>query len=344
MFDKDDVMQRAIAEGIISDEQRTKLEALATSDTGDSQERFQSVGTLNEIFVTVGVILLTTALGGLIAMTIKSVVLNTVISAVISVVTAEYFHRRKRFRLPIFYAAISCAYALATAEMMILLQNPSQMFHTDISPYIWIATLAIAMLTLAAFTRRYVLPVLMLPICALFTALITVAAQMGDNALPYKLILGFSGLMILAFAIRCDLRDPKRVTRSSDYAFWSYMVGSPLFVHSLFFSVLLAGQAKWAMSGGAWLATLVLVIAVSFVGVLLNRRALIISTLIYVAYIVGRALAGLFADHMAAVALITLFIIGAYVVSLGSRWGEVRAFVMRSLPCWKWLERLPPAA
>jgi len=55
MFDKDDVTQRAIAEGIISDEQRAKLEALAISDAGDSQERFQSVGTLNEIFVTVGV-------------------------------------------------------------------------------------------------------------------------------------------------------------------------------------------------------------------------------------------------------------------------------------------------
>jgi len=153
------------------------------------------------------------------------------------------------------------------------------------------------MLTLVLFARRYMFPILMLPICVLFAASITVAARSGDSALPYKLVLGFSGLMILHLLSDVIYVIP-RETRISDFAFWSYVIGSPLFVHSLFFSVLMAGQIKWAMSGGAWLATFALVVIVTFVGVLLNRRALIISTLIYVAYIIGRALAGLFVGNV----------------------------------------------
>lgn len=342
-MNKDDVLQKAIAEGIISEEQRAKLEALAADDKGDSEERLKPVGTFNEIFVTIGVAILTSAVAGLFGLLMTNNIAQAVVGAFIYVVTAEYFHTRKRFRLPIIYAALGCTMSLSTAVMAGLVDDPRQIFDDTLAPYIWITTLAVAMAVLALFAWRYLLPFLMLPISIIFAVVMTIAAKTAESDISYKLVLGASSLAILAFAVRCDLRDRFRTTRLSDFAFWSYMIGSPLFVHSLFLSVLMAEEGKdWAMSGLAWLATLLLVLLVSFAGLLLNRRALIVSTLVYVAFIIGRALTGLSMGSAATIALLTLLIIGLYVVCLGSRWREVRGRVMDKLPKhWTWVDKLP---
>ncbi len=340
-MDKQQLLDKAIADGLISEEQRIKLEALAADDKGDNEERLKPVGTFNEIFVTIGVMLLTSAISGLLGLIITSPVVNSMVSAFVFIVVAEYFHTRKRFRLPIIYSALGCAGALAGAVMIGLVDNSKEAFSDDLAPYIWIASLAVAMATLAVFAWRYVIPFLMLPISIIFTAIVTIAAKSGDNTLSYKLVLGAAGLAILAFAIRCDLRDRERTSRISDFAFWSYMIGSPLFVHSLFLSLLLSDNRDFAMTGLAWVATVVLVLAVTFAGLLLNRRALIISTLVYVAYIIGRVLTDISVGSAATILLVTLLIIGIYVIALGSRWREVRIRVLDTLPPWKWLEKLP---
>src|SRR5262249_26630110 len=144
-------------------------------------------------------------------------------------------------------------------------------------------------------------------------------------------------------AVRFDLKDPGRITRWSDFAFWSYVVGSPLFVHSLFITVLMQSDARdWIISLQIWLAMVPLVLAVSFVGLLLNRRALILSTLAYLGFIVFRLLTTVLAGDVVTVSLVTLLLIGFYVTALGSRWTLVRRFIMARLPSFPWLRYLPP--
>ena len=340
-MDKHQMLDLAVAQGIINAEQRERMEAIAASDLGDSEERLKPVGTFNEIFVTVGVALLTSAVAGLLALIIKDPVINPVVGAFVLIMVAEHFHSRKRFRLPLVYCALSAALALGTATAIGLSGNDVDVFNKDTPLIASISPLVIGLLALIAATWRYSIPFLMLPISVLFTIIITIAARATDDDMSFQVFLGASGLAILAFAVRCDLLDPTRTKRWSDYAFWSYVVGSPLFVHSLFLSILLRGDEKLIMSGLTMLAVAVLTMAVSFAGLLLNRRALILSTLAYVAFVIYRILAGLTLSSSVTVLLVTLLAIGLYVTALGSRWRQVRNRVMDSLPPWKWLEKLP---
>lgn len=355
MTNKQDLLDEALSRGILTNEQRRQLAELDGEAAHDNEERIKPVGTLNEIFVTFGVMLLSNAIGGLIAVMLGQVVDNKsllhlvlagTLAAGASWAIGLWFHQRKRFRLPIIYCVISAAVSLATVTYVGLNGGMDQgFFNSDAPLQPVLAGLVVGIAVLAAGAARYRIPFLMLPIAVLFTVAVTYAAKHGeDNEVSWRLLLGGCGLVILAVAIAFDLKDPKRVTRWSDFAFWSYVVGSPLFVHSLFLSVLIQDDMKeWLGGPILWMAMAALTLAVTFAGLLLNRRALILSTLIYVSIVIFRIMAGLALGAPGTLLLVTTLIIGIYVTALGSRWTRVRGAFMRGLPpSWVWLKRLPP--
>ncbi len=362
-------LDEALARGIISNEQRQKMAGISGENKGDSQERLKPIGTMNEIFVTAGLMVLFAGISGLVLKLLGSVFYAGVIDAAIAWTVALKFHQGKRFRLPIIYSCLHAAVVLAMAVKMQLLggggvmpphyPTPPFWYHRGmpaIQPYQPSLTetllpLIVGGAALAAAAWRFRIPFMMLPIGVLFATIVTLAAREADNDASYRVLLGGCGLAVLAVAVFFDLKDPQRVTRWSDFAFWSYVVGSPLFVHSLFLSVLInsGGAARphlpVHLDMGTCLALAVLALAVSFGGLLLNRRALILSTLFYVGYVIFRLLAGfLIFGGPATLLLVTLVLIGLYVTLLGSRWAQVRRAVMGRLPAWKWLDQLPPFA
>lgn len=349
MANKQDLLDEALSRGILTNEQRKQLAELEGAESNDNDERIKPVGTMNEIFVTFGVMLLTNALGGLVGVFVPdhNHIIAGFLSAGITWFVALWFHHRKRFRLPIIYCVMSAAFMVSMTILTGLSNGmDDRMFSSDTPVEITIIALASGLLLLAAGAARFRIPFLMLPIAVLFTIIITYAARHSgsDGETPWRLLLGGCGLAILSLAIFFDLKDPKRVTRWSDFAFWSYVVGSPLFVHSLFLSILIQDSMKgWLDNPFLWMSMAALAIAVTFVGLLLNRRALILSTLIYVSIVIFRILASLALGAPATMLLITTLVIGLYVTALGSRWTRVRASFMKGLPpSWTWLKRLPP--
>jgi hypothetical protein len=342
-MDNKSLLDSALERGVITPEQRLQLAGLAEEEKGDSQERLKPIGTFNEIFVTVGVLMLFSATQGLVGLAIPTQLYQLIISAGLAWLVADFFHARKRFRLPIILLSLSAAHSIGFGVGTGLMGDYQGLFSKNVPLVVTLSALGSSLIVLGLFAWRYRVPFLMLPIAILFTVIVTVAAKHGDSNISYQLVLGASGLAILATAVRFDLKDPERLTRWSDFAFWSYVVGSPLFVHSLFLSVILNNDFKVIMNGG-WIFIAVLAAAVSFVGLLLNRRALILSTLAYVAFVIVRILAGLVGTGggSATIVLITLFIIGLYVVALGSKWTRVRSRIMHKLPQKEWLKRLPP--
>lgn len=343
-MDNRDLLDTALAQGVISDEQRKQLSSLIAEEKGDSQERLKPVGTFNEIFVTFGVAMLLSACIGLLKLLILSPAHTCIAAVVVAWAVAVYFDRGGRFRLPISLAVFIAAINLSGALLMMMSGDAkASLFKEQETLAATVVPLFGGLTMLALGAYRFRIPFLMLPIAVLFTIIVTYAAKYTDSSLSYRLLLGVSGLCILATAIQFDLRDPERTQRWSDYAFWSYVVGSPLFVHSLFLSILLE-QSSWskADSIATWLAMIGLTLAVSFVGLLLNRRALILSTLVYVAFILVRIMKGISIDHVPFILCTTLLLIGCYVIALGSRWPQVRSRIMRRLPAYGWLKRLPP--
>ena len=359
-MDNQEWLDEALSRGIITNDQRQKMAGISGEQKGDSQERLKPIGTMNEIFVTAGVMVLFAGIGGLLAQLLHSALFAGVIDAAIAWAVALKFHQAKRFRLPIIYCCLHAAMVLAMACKWQLMGvgapavTPPGWYHPYGHGYIPHTTslaeslvpLVVGGAVLAASAWRFRIPFMMLPIGVLFAVAVTIAARSADGTASLRVLLGGCGLAVLAVAVYFDLKDPQRVTRWSDFAFWSYVIGSPLFVHSLFLSLILNTGARFQLMLGGALSIALLAAAVSFAGLLLNRRALILSTLFYVGYVIFRLLAGVIAlGGPATMLLLTLVIIGLYVTLLGSRWAQVRRGVMRRLPAgWAWLSKLPPYA
>jgi len=126
---------------------------------------------------------------------------------------------------------------------------------------------------------------------------------------------------------------------------WLFVVGSPLAVHPLFVTVIRdrvegRGLSEVFDGGGTILLVIGLAFVVSFVGLLLDRRSLVTSSLIYLAGAFAYLLFRTLGDPISLLGIIPL-IIGAYVILLGVAWRPIRRAVLNTLPGQGILRHLP---
>ena len=152
-----------------------------------------------------------------------------------------------------------------------------------------------------------------------------------------------AGLALFAAALGFDARDPQRLTRLSDNAFWLHFSAAPLIFNA---TVSLVTAAFGEMAGGtAWaLAVLVVVLVFAFVSVLINRRALIVAGLLTAILTTGVLLSRTGLDGMWTAAL-TLLLLGGLMVLLGGGWKTARRIATRAFPRTGPISRIiPPEA
>jgi hypothetical protein len=133
-----------------------------------------------------------------------------------------------------------------------------------------------------------------------------------------------------ALAMRWDMADRLRQTRKSDVAFWLHLLAAPLIVRPVFAALgVLDGEADLWQA----IAVVALYVTIALVSLAIDRRALMVSALIYVLYTFSALL-----SQYGGVSLsfaITGLTIGSALLLLSAFWHASRAFVLR---------RLPPAA
>jgi hypothetical protein len=347
-------LDEAVALGMISAAKAQALAGLAAGKGGrvhGSQERFLIANDVGEIFVAIGLLMLITAAARLLnlAATGPQMALMAGTAALVAWALAEYFVFRRPMMLPGIVATLAFACFAVTAVFRGWngLALPFDMHRLDVQ------LPAIGVLALAFW--RFRIPFLVLPLAAAIAALVLrggaegllgLRARAGDLWLVL-LTAGACGLVYIGAAIGLDMRDPGRLERQSQYAFWLYVAGAPLLVHSLFWSVLVifalaSGRGEAAfLSWGTLGAIVPVALVVTVIGLILDRRALVISTLAYVAYTVGSVLymAG---TGGAGVVVGTLAVLGIYVVLLGVGWRSIRRAVMAHLPLGRLASRLSP--
>ncbi|KPF68615.1 hypothetical protein IP69_11420 [Bosea sp. AAP35] len=350
-------LQAAVAEGIIDQAQAVRIAHLArlrlaaqaatppglgasiTADAGRAidpdDERFRLIGGFNDVFVAIGVGLLAGALLGL-----SRVVGFGDAFAAIALVSAwglsEIFARRMRLALPsILLAAMFCASAaLLVAQLTADRGLPSILYGG------WV--LAAAAFSGAALLHhwRFRVPVDMaLVACGgIGLVLAGVSALAPALAQDYlNLILALCGLSVFALALRLDMRDPRRLTRRSDAAFWLHLLAAGLIVHPIF-----RGMVSTAGSFTTTTSLIVLgVFAVlGVIALVIDRRALLVSALSYagiaVAYLISQSVSG---DLSLPLALLGL---AALVLALSAGWRSLRRLLLPALPLGRWRDRLPP--
>jgi hypothetical protein len=222
---------------------------------------------------------------------------------------------------------------------------------------------ACAIVVPAAFYARFRLPFSLGLAGGGVAFFIIVSALLADASLTIQYLPALYlvlGLLLFLSGVVFDARDPARVSRFSDNGFWLHFAAAPLMLGGAFGLVAQAFGAE----GGAALGgpgrlivasagdddsavlqaalTLLVVIALGFVSLLINRRVLIVSALLTTGVAIGVILNefGLGAGALAASVLVVL---GGFVLVLGAGWHGVRRALLGWVrPDGGWARIFPP--
>jgi hypothetical protein len=151
---------------------------------------------------------------------------------------------------------------------------------------------------------------------------IVLAAFPAHPALGWPLLL-VSGLAVFALAMRWDFSDRERRTRRADVAFWLHLTAAPMIAHPVFQMLGIFGDQ---IGVGTAILVLILYGMFAFVALAIDRRALLVSSLIYVLY----AMFSLFrtAGAVELSAAFTALAIGSALLTLSAFWHPIRKRVV----------------
>lgn len=353
---RDEHIDLAVAQGIITAGQAAQLLALSAPGKAPSplagaeqlpadpdDERFRLIGGFNDVFVSIGVLLLISALFGLTS-TLGFGAGFAVIAMAAAWALSEVFARRLRLALPAIVLSLMFAAAAGIATYMLVvgsLQAAGLTSPETTTPSWMLFGLAVA---LAATLHRWRFGV---PIdtaiiaagliCAIVGGLEIIAPAWTKDHQP--LILAALGALVLAAAIRIDATDTHRLTRRSDVAFWLHLLAAPMLVQAL--SSLLFGSVSEIGVAQA-IGILVLFVVLGLIALVLDRRALLVSGLSYAGIAIGYLLSGGLAKDVSL--SLTLLGLAALVLLLSAQWRSLRGAALRVLPLGSVRQFVPPAS
>jgi hypothetical protein len=271
--------------------------------------------------------------------------------AVTSWLLAEYFTRQRRMALPSILLLIGFAGGVFTviggifgANMPWLAEQLGISFDNELGMKQLAGGIAIIVGVVTATAtwlhwRRFMVPI---TVAVGAMALVTVAVGAIMAFVPgsedwLNAILLAAGLLVFAFAMRWDMSDLDRRTRRSDVAFWLHLAAAPLIAHPVFHML---GIFDHQVSAGMAAVVLGLYVVFGFIALAVDRRALLVSSLVYVLY----AMYALF-EMTGAVELsaaLTGLVIGSALLTLSAFWQPMRRGVVGLLGGLR--ESLPPTA
>jgi hypothetical protein len=354
-------LDAAVAAGIFDAETRQRLVEFAAAwrdgrgaayvagagVTGPDEEQFRLLTGFNDIFVAIAIGILLWAVGAIGSMGTTVPGGEPLLAGLAVAATAwglaEYFTRKRRMALPsieLLVAFVGGVYAASFGLILLLAgklsASPLSVADGDLSKsmgnvvviVLMLLPAGIAIAAAVAHWRRFRVPITLAAGCAILIlptlALLTSTAG-ASSALIFSLL---SGIAVFLLAMRIDASDRARLTRRTDIAFWLHLLAAPLIAHPMLSQL----QAS-ASRAEAWLAaigTVGLYLALCFVALAIDRRALLVSGLAYVIYALGAVLSS-GADPGSGFT-ITALIVGGSLVLLSAAWARARSAVAAVLP------------
>ena len=333
-----DQIKAALKAGIITQAQADDMLTARIENKGPdiheaaigNEENLRFIRGFSDVFIAIGVGLLMLGLSAIGAILGGGIVF--IVAAIVTALMAEYFGRKKRSHLPTLITAL--AFLVFTLKGVSGLLGGSGLGGDILT----------ALITLAAMSVFYWR--VRLPFCI---ALITLAALYlgltlfrfiapGFTESQFGWVMALGGLITLGFAIYYDSKDQHRTTRFSDNAFWLHLAAAPLLIHGSVFELIktqttqLAGFLPIVDAGnGDAVLMLIIVGIVTIIGLVLNRRALIVSSLLYALVALGFLLtkSGL---GLGMALTLTLILAGAAITLLGVGWHPARNVITARLP------------
>ncbi len=362
----------AVAEGYISHDQALQLRDLSrrTRAADDSMldfsqetrdEPFRLLRGFRDIFIAIGVAIF--AIGLTVTAVTQTLVFNwfesnlpeahspsvwniaiTFALCIVGLALAEFITRKQR--LPLASLVVSIAFTVWSAALVTAIVsqfiNPTGLKDLqtlqDTRVFLSFSAIGGAISGTVLFYWRYRLPFSLFPLAgSLFLLSLLVAESMGGRWFQDygRLMIGLWGIVVFLTAMWFDIKDRLRVTRFSECAFWLHLFSAPMLVH-----VALVPGKFAEPSAAVILGSMALL---SIIALLIDRRALLVSGLGYLAVAIFQIVSSstLFGDQTFS---LTALILGGIVLTLGLGWTPIRRFVLALLPFESLKSRLPPSA
>ena len=356
MIDTDDI-RAAVGAGVLTERQAASLTALAHSRRGSREnlapgdEPFELFKGMNEIFIIVGLLILSTGWAGVAAWSVfdgletwkANVIAYSVFTAGMIWLLGEYFIRRRRMVGPAILISILWAvnagigFTNYFAQVFMVAQE-------DYSSLILPGALSVAAMFL--FWLRFKVPFAMALIAlGLFGVALLTAATRGGMPSDISDIFVFSaessfawvtlalGLATFALAMAFDGSDPHRDTRRSAQGFWLHLVAAPMIINTVALSLLSAGTRDSSLTVAA------VMIGFAAVAIVIDRRSFLLAAIGYLLSVIF-ALNPVLEDVGGAFIILGL---GVFLVLLGAFWARCRAALLAILPLGRLRAYLPPA-
>jgi hypothetical protein len=305
-----ELLQKAADKNIIQSHQIEPLirfirDQETPADTDNREEPLKFIRSFGDVFITLGVVLLVIAIN----MSALSGYFY-LIPAVGFIAVAEWLVRVRRLALP--------GIALLTAILYFV--NKAIAFDHENAT---IFGLAILSLTSLLFYLRYKMPFSLLPLAAGLVAIGII--QIGLDVIKHPIIFTGFGLIVFIVAMWFDVRDTARLSHLSDNAFWLHLLASPLMVHGAMVSMLFSDQA-WIQAIGKEVIIVTFFSAILLLALLLDRRAMLISTQLYIIYALTQILQGQL-DSTQNILIYILMALGLFVIFFGTYWYKTRRLI-----------------
>jgi hypothetical protein len=355
-------LDAAVAEGVLTQDRADALRAFAARRRGTEaaeiadEERFRFMRGFNDFFFAIGILLLGFGLGYFAG----DGALQNLVAAAVMWGLSELLVRRMRLVLPgILLACFFVVFVYDSIPLDLWLFPPApisagavtgkltpllfgaQMFRFA-APMAIAAKALVAGAAAALFYVRFRLPFALLPVAgSLVLAVAALASSTVSATWGFSAVLLLCGLAVFAVAMAFDLSDRERATRRADCAFWLHLLAAPLIVHSLIgFLTSRSPAAAAAMTAEVAAAILAVVALLTLVAIIIDRRALLVSTLSYLGIVVARAIMTAAGNDNTKVFFMTLVVLGCLVLALGVGWAPLRRRLMAILPG-RLADRLP---
>ncbi|MFY7961114.1 MAG: hypothetical protein ACOVVK_13645 [Elsteraceae bacterium] len=322
-----DTLEAAVARNLLTAAQADSLRALerareAIDPPPIDEERLRFVSGFSDIFVAIGLLLFLGAFGYFLSDVGGAATAGGV--AVGSWLLAEFFTRRRRMALPSILLLVGFVGGVFMAVVGALSMVSAFKELSDAS----ILAGPAAAISAWAHYRRFRVPITPAAGAGALVAMIVgvIFAVTPDHApgiIP--MLLAICGVILFTIALRLDREDPERLTRKTDIAFWLHLLAGPLIVHPvMFYSGALADDPNPTV-------TIILFVFLAILALAADRRAILVSSLIYTGVAIGYlARAGGLAES-ATVAFSTL-VLGAVILTLSAGWRPIRRAVMGVMP------------
>lgn len=260
---------------------------------------------------------------------------------------AEYFTAKRRMALPSILLLFGFVGGVAAGLSGIFAANIpwiEEQMHlaSDLQKQQLGAGIAavVGLLTAAAtfiHWKRFMVPITVaagaLVVVGMLVAIVLALVPLARDWVNEMLLV--AGVAMFFFAMRWDMTDLERRTRRSDVAFWLHLAAAPLIAHPVFHML---GVFDGEVTGPVAAVVIALYVAFAFVALAVDRRALLVSSLIYVLWAMYALFQATGAVELAAA--LTALVIGSALLLLSAFWQPVRRTVVGLLGGLE--ERLPP--